>query len=138
MEIVIQDIVKLLLSVLCGGVIGWERFISRKPAGFRTLILVCLGATLVTMISVDGLQGDAIRIVAGVMTGIGFLGAGAVIGTQGNVQGLTTAASIWVVAAIGVVIGIGEFLLALTTTIICYLVLKFGFIRHKYLMPHRK
>ncbi len=98
----------LLLALLLGGLIGWERERHARPAGLRTHILVCVGATLLTQISESfGANGD--RIAAQVVTGVGFLGAGTIIreGTTGLVHGLTTAASLWAIAAVGMAVGYG-------------------------------
>ena len=99
---------ELLLAVLVGGAIGLERELSGKPAGLRTTILICLGATLVTDVSL-GLGGDAsadrARLAAQIVSGVGFLGAGTIMQARGTVTGLTSAATLWVVAAIGIAIG---------------------------------
>lgn len=125
--------VRLLMAALLGSLIGLEREYHGRPAGLRTHMLVCIGAAMITMsgILVAGMfAGDQVppgaevsRIVAGVVTGIGFLGAGAIVRTSDFVRGLTTAACIWFVAALGVVIGLGEFILALSGTGIALLVL---------------
>ena len=97
-----------LVAVFCGALVGEERQKSEKPAGLRTLILVCLGSAVFTLISFAfSSPGDATRIVAQIVTGIGFLGGGVILRTHGNVSGTTTAATIWTVAAIGVVTGAG-------------------------------
>ncbi len=104
---------KVVLAIICGGLIGIERELKRKPAGLRTNILICLGAVLFTSLSVliadgsSGHPGDPARIAAQVVTGIGFLGGGMIIQSGGAVTGLTSAATVWVVAAIGVCIGLG-------------------------------
>lgn len=110
-----EEVWKLLLSVLVGGVIGFEREV-RFGFGLRTLMLVCLGSTLFTMYSeaISPGLGDPRRISAAVVSGIGFLGAGVILKEQGQVSGLTTAAAIWVTAAIGMGIGSGFYTLALT------------------------
>ncbi|MBI5764774.1 MAG: MgtC/SapB family protein [Planctomycetes bacterium] len=102
-------IIVTTLAVLCGAVIGVERGKRQKPAGLRTMMLICLGASIFTQASIlmAGIRGDPARIAAQVVTGIGFLGAGAIIHGRGAVTGFTTAAAIWVVAAIGVVLGSG-------------------------------
>jgi putative Mg2+ transporter-C (MgtC) family protein len=106
-------LIKLSIAVFLGGIIGFERELSGKPAGLRTNILICLGAALLMDIStrigiVDGRRiGDPARIAAQVVTGVGFLGAGTIMQGQGVVTGLTSAATIWVVAAIGLTIGGG-------------------------------
>ncbi len=109
----IDLLVKLLLAVLLGGIIGFEREIAGKPAGLRTNILICIGATLLMDLSVgigmvDGKRiGDPARIAAQIVSGVGFLGAGTIMQAQGMVTGLTSAATIWVVAAIGMTVGAG-------------------------------
>ena len=108
-------LVKLGLAVLLGGVIGFERELSGKPAGLRTNILICIGAALLMDIStrvgmVDGHRiGDPGRIAAQIVSGVGFLGAGTIMQSQGMVTGLTSAATIWVVAAIGMTVGGGYY-----------------------------
>ncbi len=97
---------KLILSVLIGGVIGIEREIRSKSAGFRTIILICLGATLFTIFSkVLGFPNNMDRISSNIVTGIGFLGAGVIFRSNNRVNGITTAASIWLSAALGMGIG---------------------------------
>lgn len=113
---------RLGLAVVFGGVVGFERESQNLPAGFRTHILVCVGATLIMLVSAYGFSGslegtaDHSRIAAAVVTGIGFLGAGTILRQQGNIRGLTTAASIWVVSGIGLAIGIGFYFPALLAT----------------------
>jgi putative Mg2+ transporter-C (MgtC) family protein len=114
----------LLLSVVLSGLIGLEREIHGHPAGLRTHILVCVGSTLVTLVSKLFFKGtvtaESDRIAAQIVSGIGFLGAGAIIREGATVRGLTTAASIWTTAGIGIAIGAGPFFgeLAVITTII--------------------
>ena len=95
----------MLLSVLVGALIGFEREAHGHPAGIRTHILVCLGSTLITLVSANMGNGSNDRIAAQIVTGVGFLGAGAIIRDGATVRGLTTAASIWVTAAIGIALG---------------------------------
>jgi len=128
-----QIIFRLLLSALLSGLIGLEREFRHKPAGLRTNILVGVGSTLVmlTSIYVTSLDnGDPTRIASGVLTGIGFLGAGVIIRGQGEkasdeemVHGITTAATIWIMAAIGLAVGLGFYLAAVFTTILALAVL---------------
>ena len=102
-------VLKLLVAGVLGGIVGYEREVHEHPAGLRTHILVCMGATLITMISVSFKPpvGDPGRIAAQIVSGIGFLGAGTIL-RQGNiVRGLTTAASLWAVAGIGMAVGVG-------------------------------
>ena len=105
---------RLLLAAALGGVIGAERELRHKSAGFRTNILIAMGAALFTIMSVrlPGSGGDPARIAAQIVTGVGFLGAGAIMRTRVGVQGLTTAATVWVNAALGVAAGAGEYHLA--------------------------
>lgn len=113
---------KLLLAVALGGLIGLERETSQKPAGFRTNILICVSAAMMMILSDLLLQGtgapggDMTRIAAGVITGIGFIGAGTIIQARGSIVGLTTAATLWAVAGLGLVIGAGHYLAALIYT----------------------
>ena len=116
---------RLLLSAVLGGVIGFERERAKKPAGLRTHILICLGACLFTVVSIYGFGGDIARVAAGVVTGIGFIGAGAIIrgGREGIIAGLTTAATIWSVGGIGLAAGAGLYLVAVVATLLILLVL---------------
>jgi len=115
MELVWAELGKLLAATAAGALIGLERELADKPAGFRTNILICLGAALFTIVSVRMVDGsgvvDRTRIAAQIVTGVGFLGAGAIIQYRGNVIGLTTAATIWAVASVGMAFGAGEFAL---------------------------
>lgn len=119
------DIFAILLAVCCGAVIGLERQFKRKPAGLRTNVLICLGAAVFTIISAR-MAGDKeaiTRIAAQIVTGVGFLGAGAVIQDRGGIHGLTTAATIWLVASIGMACGAKLYLLAVISTLIAIVVL---------------
>lgn len=116
-----EDLIKLLLAIIVGGLIGFERELHSKAAGLRTITLICIGSTLFTILSVK-FREDA-RVAANVVTGIGFLGAGAILLTEGKVKGLTTASSIWAAAALGMAIGLGEYLLAGIATIVVFVVL---------------
>lgn len=116
---------RLFLAVFLGGLIGFERERHNRPAGFRTHILVCAGSALIMLVSAYGFTGqiggagyisDPGRIAAGVVTGIGFLGAGTILQQRGSIRGLTTAATIWVVSGVGLAAGIGFYLGAILTT----------------------
>jgi putative Mg2+ transporter-C (MgtC) family protein len=108
----IESIFKILFAVLIGGLLGAEREFHDKAAGFRTMILICAGAALFTIFSLElGGADDPIRIAASIVTGIGFLGAGVILREGGHVTGLTTAATIWLAAALGIGIGGARFLL---------------------------
>lgn len=119
-----EDVIKLLIAILIGGLIGAEREFRDKAAGFRTLILICVGSTLFTIFSfrLSG-AGDPARMAANIVTGIGFLGAGVILRDGGRITGLTTAATIWLVAALGVGIGGGFFELTLVATVLIVIVL---------------
>jgi putative Mg2+ transporter-C (MgtC) family protein len=116
----------LLLAAVLGGAIGWEREHAHKPAGLRTNILICMGAALLTDLShgvAAASGGSPDRIAAQIVSGIGFLGAGTIIQARGSVTGLTTAATMWVVAAIGMAVGFGAHVEAVGTTVLALLVL---------------
>ena len=119
--------VKLVLAILCGGAIGFERELSRKAAGLRTNVLICMGSALFMIVSRHIGGGapytDPARLVAQVVTGIGFLGAGVILQARGSVTGLTTAATIFIVAAVGITIGEGMVGLALLSTALIIIVL---------------
>lgn len=124
------EVMRIFLAAFLGGVIGLEREIHGRAAGFRTHMLVCVGSALfmITSLLVSSEHGglgpvDPSRIAAGVVTGIGFLGAGAVVRSGSTIQGLTTAASIWTVSAIGLAIGAGFYQTAIVTTLIVVFVL---------------
>lgn len=118
-------LVQLGLAVLLGGIIGLEREVRGKPAGLRTNILIALGATMFTRLSVymAGDHGDPARIAAQILTGIGFLGAGVILHTMGSVTGVTTAATIWVVAAIGMAVGVSAYVEAVASSLVVMVVL---------------
>ncbi len=117
---------RLCLSALLGGILGLEREYRHKDAGLRTNILIAMGSTLFTVMSIDfstGSGGDSTRIASGIVTGIGFLGAGAIMRTGAGIKGLTTAAMIWVNAAVGMAVGGGEYRVAIIATIVAVTVL---------------
>ncbi|MEA3207683.1 MAG: putative Mg2+ transporter-C (MgtC) family protein [Chthoniobacter sp.] len=119
------NVLLAVVAVLCGSIVGTERQRREKPAGLRTLILVCLGSTLFTMASLifNTASGDSGRVAAQIVTGIGFLGAGAILHERRMVSGMTTAATIWVTAAIGMIAGAGYAGPALGTSLLVRLVL---------------
>lgn len=121
-----HDIIPAMLSIFCGAVIGVERQFKHKPAGLRTNIMICLGAAIFTVISEKmsaGTNDSITRIAAQIVTGVGFLGAGAVIQDRGGIHGLTTAATIWLVASIGMACGARLYYLAVITTVLALVVL---------------
>lgn len=124
MYIIPEDILKLLVAVALGSIIGAEREYRTKSAGFRTLILICVGSTLFTIFSIRiGGINNADRIAANIITGIGFLGAGAIFRSENRISGITTATTIWMTSALGMGIGSGEYVLCGIATAIVMLVL---------------
>lgn len=126
MDLNLTIVWKLLLASVLGGLIGLERELHRKPAGLRTNLFMCVGATLYTILSGELAQkfgGDHTRIAAQIIPGIGFIGAGAILRDRGGVVGLTTAATIFVVASIGMAIGGGMYWTATYTSLMCLLAL---------------
>jgi len=129
-----NDLAPMLISTVLGTLIGWERQLGRKPAGLRTHTLVCMGSTLFVLLTNHAMRDviqaggtlstDPTRIIHGVITGVGFLGAGSILRQEGYVHGLTTAASVWMVAAIGVAVGIHAYTLAIIGTALALLVLE--------------
>lgn len=124
----LEIVLRLLLAAVLGGIIGLERETVNKSAGFRTHTLVSVGSSLITIVSIsmfldfsNQTDMDPARLPAQVVSGIGFLGAGAILRSGVNVKGLTTAATLWVVAGIGLAVGSGAYLAALVTTVIVYI-----------------
>lgn len=119
-----EEVLKLFLAVLVGGLIGAERELRDKSAGFRTILLITVGSTLFTIFSLGiGIETNPTRIAANIVTGIGFLGAGAILREGHRVTGLTTAATIWLAAALGMGIGAGKFALVGIATVLTLIVL---------------
>src|SRR5690606_34272877 len=117
MEFLSEDVQTILVSIMCGCILGMEREYQNKSAGLRTIILICLGSTIFTMISRGiGVESDD-RIAANIITGIGFIGAGVIFKENFNVKGLTTAAVIWISAAIGMLIGTTNYELGLLLSV---------------------
>jgi len=131
----IEEIVKILVAFIIGAVIGTERELKQKPVGMRTLALVCISSCLAIIGALWYSPQDAGRVISGIITGIGFLGAGAIISEGKNVKGLTTATTIWAVAIIGIIIGLGYYLLAIIAALLMYIVLR---IRYPYNKPLKK
>jgi len=119
-------LIRLLVSVALGALIGFQREKKHKPAGLRTHIFVCMGSCLFTIASFTLFPDDPARIASGIVAGISFIGAGSIIAGKGDIRGITTAASLWVVAAIGLMIGLGEYIIPISATIIAFLVLNLG------------
>jgi len=143
MELTIKDIIiRLFLALIIGGIIGYEREVQNRAAGLRTHILVCLGATIVSLLQIEignkaiqmielndklseVIKIDYGRLGAQVITGVGFIGAGAIIHTKGNIRGLTTAATLWIVACLGLAIGMGGYYISIFSSIIIFITLVF-------------
>lgn len=125
----IELLVRIVVSIILGGIIGLDRERGSHPAGFRTHILVCTGACLMTIVSIQGFipytngPNDPARLAAQIVSGIGFLGAGTIMHKGISVSGLTTAASMWIVAGIGIASGVGMLVLATLTTILVRIIL---------------
>ena len=121
----IQSILPMVIAVVLGALIGIERELHRKPAGLRTNALICMGAAAFMVIAQRiGLAPDAIsRMTAGIVTGVGFIGGGAVLRDRANISGVTTAATIWVVTSIGIACGMRLYDMAVSITILSLIVL---------------
>ena len=120
---------RLILALVLGSLFGFERFLEEKPAGLRTLTLVCTGSAAFMILAErmaesSSLGADPTRVAQGVITGIGFLGAGTIIQQRDRVRGLTTAATVWMTAAVGMACGMGAFDLALLGTVLGIVVLQ--------------
>jgi putative Mg2+ transporter-C (MgtC) family protein len=114
-----EPLLRLAVGLVLGAAVGWERELQRMPAGFRTHALVGLGSAIFTVVSAFAFAGpmtDPTRIAAQIVTGVGFLGGGAILHYRGNVRGLTTAASLWAVSAIGMAAGAGLYVVAIGAT----------------------
>lgn len=133
-----EQLIRLALSMLLGGILGWERQQADKPVGLRTMALVavgCAGFVIMTLEVVDWVREfnanvDPSRVLAGVIGGIGFLGAGTIIQARGSVAGVTTAAVIWVTAAIGMSCGFGLYALAVALCVLALVTLELGRFSH--------
>ena len=116
---------RLVIAIALGALIGFERELKHRPAGLRTHMLVSLGAAIFTIISLS-FDIEPARIAAGIVAGIGFLGAGNIIAHKGHVRGITSAATLWVVAGIGLSVGMGEFLIAIVSALFVFAILQLG------------
>jgi putative Mg2+ transporter-C (MgtC) family protein len=136
MDNLYEDLTKLALAIILGSIIGAEREYRTKSAGFRTLILVCVGSTLFTIFSIRIGIGNPDRIAANIITGIGFLGAGVIFRSGDRVTGVTTATTIWMAAAIGMGIGSGEYIICSLATIVTLLIL-YGFTKLEQIIDEK-
>ena len=120
-----ETLFRLGLAIALGALIGFERELKHRPAGLRTHMLVSLGATIFTVISIS-FDIEPARVAAGIVAGIGFLGAGSIIAQKGHVRGITSAATLWVVAGIGLSVGVGEYLIAIVSALCVFAILQLG------------
>ena len=121
---------KILLAVALGAIVGFERELKHRPAGLRTHMLVSLGSVIFTVTSMS-FDIEPTRIASGIVTGIGFLGAGSIIALRGHIRGITSAATLWVVASIGLSVGIGEYALAIVSAVIVFGILRIKSVEDK-------
>lgn len=140
-----EVLVKFLISILLGGLIGWEREQHNQPAGLKTHIILCVGATLITIVSInmsrdlgDARLTDPTRIAAQIVSGIGFLGGGAILRLGANVRGLTTAACIWTVTGVGMAVGAGYYFPAIITIVLMLMTLQFFGLLEKVFLKRRR
>ncbi len=126
-----EPILRLLLSALLGSIIGYERESQHKPAGLRTHVLVCIASCLVTIVSITEFPEDPARLLAQIIPGIGFIGAGSIIASGEKVIGITTATGIFVTSAIGIAVGTGNYILSIVSVGIVAFVLYSGFLGFK-------
>jgi putative Mg2+ transporter-C (MgtC) family protein len=110
-----QEVLRIVVALIIGMVVGWERHQAGKQVGTRTMGLVCMGCSAATVLASTNFPLETARVFAGLLTGIGFLGAGAIMSEGRYVKGLTTAATIWTMAIIGVTVGLGQIWLGLIT-----------------------
>ncbi len=127
----LDNMFQVVIAALLGGLIGLEREARGREAGFRTNMLIAIGACLFTILSVDGfplldsVNRDSARVAAQIVSGVGFLGAGALFQSRNHIKGMTTAATIWLVAAIGMTVGVRAYGLAIFTSILTFIILRF-------------
>lgn len=119
-----EILLRLVFATLAGGLIGLEREIVHRPAGIRTHMLVSLGSALFVLLALEAFPNDVVKMIAGIATGIGFLGAGTIFKAKNDVHGLTTAASIWAVSAVGLAIGLGYYLMSVISVALILIVLQ--------------
>ncbi len=127
-------VAKLLLAAVLGGIVGYEREKTHRPAGLRTHIIVCVAACLITLVSINAVENtDKLRMAANIITGIGFLGAGTIIASGGRVIGLTTAATVFAVAGIGIAVAVEFYITAIFTAVLIFLILEIKRFEHPHL-----
>lgn len=129
---------RMILAFALSGILGFERERVDKPAGLRTHILVGIGSCLFTILSFTAFPGsDPARVASYIVAGIGFIGAGTILQTRERILGITTAASLWVTAAIGMAAGVGDYILAVLVTVLTYLTLKLRPLEKKIKLPEK-
>ncbi|TRO60736.1 MgtC/SapB family protein [Candidatus Bathyarchaeota archaeon] len=129
----LEFVLRIALAFIYGGLIGFERERVDRPAGLRTHILVALGSTQFTILSFYAFPGsDPARIAAAIVAGIGFIGAGTILQSKDKVTGITTAASLWITASIGMALGIGYYLIATIVVILTYITLKLKWLERRH------
>lgn len=133
----LEMVVRLLVAVGLGALIGVEREMVHKPAGLRTHMLVSLGACIFTVTSLT-FMGDPARVASGIVTGVGFLGAGSIIALRGHIKGVTTAATLWVAAGIGLSTGLGEYSIAAVGALLVFVILKIRSVEEKLIREKGK
>jgi len=131
MVFTLEQVLQLVLAMGLSAIIGYEREVRKKPAGLRTNMLVCVGSTLVMIVAANYGGIEPGRALQGIITGIGFLGAGTIIGSGEKVKGLTTAATLWVIACVGIALGLGYYLLAITVGLLVMIILFLGKLEHR-------
>ena len=119
----VEIILKILLSIALGSLVGVEREARGKPAGLKTHAIICLASTIFSIISINYFTKDYARMISNVLTGMGFIGAGAIIASGRKVVGITTATTLWITTAIGIAVGIGFYFLAIISTITVLIIL---------------
>ena len=125
-------LIRLALAAVLGGLVGFEREHLKRPAGLRTNMMVCVGSALITLTSIFAISGsDPARIAAGIVTGIGFIGAGTIFRAENRIIGLTTAASLWAVAGIGMAVGAGFYFPAFVASVLIFVILELRFMEVK-------
>jgi putative Mg2+ transporter-C (MgtC) family protein len=138
----VQVIIRLVAAMLLGGLVGVQRESTRKPAGLRTHVLVSVAtAAFIIACSASGMSSDGLsRVIQGIVTGIGFLGAGTILklSHEHEIKGLTTAASVWMTAAIGVIVGLGSLGIALMVTVLALIILSLARLEHSIEREHRR
>ncbi len=131
MSLEITFLLKILLSTILGGMIGFEREKTRRPAGLRTHMIVSLSSCLITLVSINSSSIDPLRLAANIITGVGFIGAGTIIASAGSVKGVTTAATIFAVAGIGITVALGFYLTAVFSTLLIFGILELKRVENK-------